>query len=99
MGERARFYRLLRRKTIRQLASECGCSPNTIWRLENGRCVPTLDTLRRVADALDVDWWDLWVNPLPEGPEDVPAIPGPRSSSPGQLSDNAKRRKNKKRGP
>ncbi len=98
MGERARFYRLLRRKTIRQLASECGCSPNTIWRLENGRCVPTLDTLQRVAAALNVDWWDLWVNPLPERPEDAPATPRPRSSSPGRRSDHAKRRK-KKRGP
>ena len=98
MGKRARFYRLLRRKTIRQLASECGRSPNTIWRLENGRAVPTLDTLRRVADALDVDWWDLWVNPLPERPEDAPASSGPRSSSPGRRSDHAKRRK-KKRGP
>ncbi len=73
MGERARFYRLLRRKTIRQLASECGCSPDTIARLENGRYRPTLDTLRRVADALNVGWWDLWVNPLPETPEGVPA--------------------------
>ncbi len=76
MGERSRFYRLMRRKTIRQLASECGCSPDTIWRLENGRSRPTLGTLRRVADALNVGWWDLWVNPLPERPEGVPAPPG-----------------------
>ena len=96
MGERARFYRLLRRKTIRQLASGCGCSPNTIWRLENGRSVPTLNTLQRVADALNVDWWELWVNPLPEWPEDVPVTPRTRSSSPGQRSDNAKRRKKKR---
>jgi transcriptional regulator with XRE-family HTH domain len=71
-GDKVRFYRLIRRKTMRQLAAESGCSLDTIWRFENGRSRPNLSTQNRVAHALGVDWWDLVAEPLPERPEDVP---------------------------
>jgi transcriptional regulator with XRE-family HTH domain len=72
IGEKVRFYRLIRRKTMRQLAAESGCSLDTIWRFENGRSVPRWSTQNRVAHALGVDWWDLAAESLPERLQDVP---------------------------
>ena len=98
MGEKVRFYRLLRRKTIRQLASECGCSPDTIWRLENGRSEPRWRTQRHIAEALGIDWWDLSVNSLPERPEDVsPAPTRPAAAVPAPAADRRPSRAERRR--
>ena len=72
MGERIRFYRLLRRKTMRELAHESGCSLHTIWRTETGRNQPRSETQRRIAGALGVNWWAIRVDPLPKAPEELP---------------------------
>lgn len=74
VAERLRFYRLLRRKTIRDLAEESGCSKDTIWRIENGRGDSRTETLQRLAEALGLEWFDL-LGPAPKRPEDVPPAP------------------------
>lgn len=84
IGEKVRFYRLLERKTMRQLAANSGCSLDTIWRLENGHSNPRYDTMGRVAKALGVSWQDLYVEPLPKKPEQV--------AGRGRRSKNKKRR-------
>jgi transcriptional regulator with XRE-family HTH domain len=98
LAERVRFYRLLRRKTMRELASESGCALDTVWRIENGRGGTRSETQHRLADALGVEWTDL-IGPAPERPEDVPPAPtSPASSSSRRLrSGRSKQRKNKKR--
>lgn len=71
LGERIRFYRLLRRKTMQELADESGCSLHTIWRTESGRNQPRYKTQERIADALEVDLEALDAGPLPQAPEEL----------------------------
>src|SRR5215212_9001011 len=76
MGEKIRFYRLLRRMTMQELADAAGCSLHTIWRAETGRTQPHFKTQQRIAQALGVNWWAISVDPLPETPEEA-ATRGP----------------------
>ncbi len=78
MGERIRFYRLLRRDTMQQLADRAGVSLRTIWRAETGRSRPHYRNQERIAAALGVDVWDISVNPLPSKPEQVSHLVGDR---------------------
>lgn len=71
MGEKIRFYRLLRRMTMQEVADAAGCSLHTIWRAETGRNAPRSDTQKRIARALGVDWWAIYADPLPETPEEA----------------------------
>lgn len=50
------------------LAKRAGISPKTLNNLLNGRHAPQLDVLTKIADALKVELWQLW---LPEFPADV----------------------------
>jgi transcriptional regulator with XRE-family HTH domain len=50
------------------LAKKAGISPKTLNNLLNGRHAPQLDVLTKIADALKVDLWQLW---LPEFPADM----------------------------
>ena len=38
--------------SVRVFSELAGCSPSTLQDIENGRKVPRVDTLRRIADAL-----------------------------------------------
>ncbi len=44
---------------MRQLADKSGLSQPMVSYVERGKCNPTLGTLLRIANALDVDLWRL----------------------------------------
>lgn len=46
--------------TVRELAARVGVQPMTISNAENGRIIPRADTLRKIADELDVTMDELW---------------------------------------
>ena len=46
--------RLLRRKTLAELASQVDCAKSTLSRLERGLCRPMLHTAERLEKALGV---------------------------------------------
>lgn len=50
------------------LAKRADITPKTLSNLFNGRHAPQLDVLARIADALKVELWQLW---LPEFPIDL----------------------------
>lgn len=54
--------------TTAQLSKKAGVAPKTLNNLLNGRHAPQLDVLAKIADALTVDLWQLW---LPEFPADM----------------------------
>ncbi len=65
--------RIARLWSQRELASRAGVSENTIINIETGRRLPRLLTMRRIADALGVDWNDVAefrasVQAIEEGP-------------------------------
>lgn len=49
--------------TTAQLSKKADVAPKTLNNLLNGRHAPQLDVLAKIADALEVDLWQLW---LPE---------------------------------
>jgi len=59
VGERIRALRTARKLTQEQLAYRAGVSVGTIARIERGATRPTLETLERLARALDVSVADL----------------------------------------
>ena len=46
--------------TQRALASSLGVSEQTIGNIISGRVAPSLDTLERIAEALDIEIWQLF---------------------------------------
>lgn len=44
--------RIEARLSIPELASRANCGRNTLWRIETGRTVPRMETVRRIAEAL-----------------------------------------------
>lgn len=63
IGERIRQLRGERGLTLRQLAAQASVSPALISQVERGINDPSLETLRRVAKALDVALFDLFHEP------------------------------------
>lgn len=51
-----------------ELAKKAGIAPKTLNNLLNGRHAPQFDVLDKIAKALKVDLWQLW---LPEFPADA----------------------------
>lgn len=56
------------RLSTAQLAKLADVTPKTLSNLFNGRHAPQLDVLAKIADALGVELWHLW---LPEFPIDL----------------------------
>jgi transcriptional regulator with XRE-family HTH domain len=52
--EKLRVERHVKRMTLRQLASRSGISIKHLCNIENGKSQPSLETLRKIADALGV---------------------------------------------
>ena len=59
LGARIRELRKERNLTQFQLGEMAGSDHNYIYEIENGKKSPTIDTLCRIADALDVRVNDL----------------------------------------
>ena len=55
IGEEVKRWRMRRAMTQIQLAERCGLSPATIVRLERNQREPQPSTIRKLADALDID--------------------------------------------
>ena len=58
-----RLYEMRTKKnlTLRELSSRCGISISSLNQIENGLQSPTLDTLARIATALECKISDLYV--------------------------------------
>lgn len=54
-GDHVKELRGLRKMTQKDLAEKAGVTMSTVWRLESGEVTPTLETLQKIAAALDVD--------------------------------------------
>jgi len=59
IGEEVKRWRMRRAMTQIQLAERCGLSPATIVRLERNQREPQPSTIRKLADALDIDPFEL----------------------------------------
>jgi transcriptional regulator with XRE-family HTH domain len=55
IGEELKRWRMRRAMTQIQLAERCGLSPATIVRIERNQREPQPSTIRKLADALDID--------------------------------------------
>jgi len=55
IGDRLKNLRIRRALTQRELAERAGLSTNALNRLELGKAEPHMSTLRKLAQALDVD--------------------------------------------
>jgi transcriptional regulator with XRE-family HTH domain len=64
IAQRVRRLRIERGLRQEDLAARCDIARPNIVRLERGRHLPTLSTLRRVSAALEVDLPDLLVAPV-----------------------------------
>jgi len=60
LGERIRQLRKVKRLTIVEVAKATGIDQATLSRIENGRMTGTLDSHRRIADALGVRLTELY---------------------------------------
>jgi len=69
VGERLRALRRSRRATLRTVAERSGLSESFLSQVERGRSSASIESLRRMADALGVSMADLFE---PDG------LPGPR---------------------
>ena len=59
IGEKIRAARIKKNLTQKQLGHKCGMADSAIRRYESGRGNPTLDTVGRIAEALDLELRDL----------------------------------------
>lgn len=59
IGEKIKCYRQLKGLTQKQLGKLCGMSDSAIRRYENNRGNPTIETLKRITDALNIRICDL----------------------------------------
>lgn len=66
-GELIRHFRQIRGLTQKQLGEQCGIAEPTIRRYELGKLNPKIQTLQRIADALEISWEQLLENP-PKNP-------------------------------
>lgn len=58
-GEKIKEFRKKRGLTQKQLGDLCGMADSAIRRYENGRANPKIETLRKIADALEVNVTEL----------------------------------------
>ena len=58
-GEKIHALRINKGLTQKQLGDRCGMADSAIRRYESGRGNPTMDTLERIAGALDTNLWGL----------------------------------------
>ena len=58
-GEKIRTVRQLRNMTQKQVGQKCGINEANLRKYESGRQIPKLDTLKRIAEAMDVGVEDL----------------------------------------
>lgn len=67
LGELIRFHRLLNKMTQKDLAEKCGLNESTIRNYELGNRCPDEETLLKITDALQINYYTL-AEPTPENP-------------------------------
>src|SRR6266699_5867153 len=65
VGERLRTIRIVRRRTLREVAEREGLSESFLSQVERGRASASIASLRRIAEGLGISISDLF---QPEGP-------------------------------
>ncbi len=63
---RARELRLERMMSLTATAARAGMSPAALSRIETGQVSPTLPTIERIARAMGVEVYELFIRPAPE---------------------------------
>ena len=53
---KVKFERLKKDLSQEELALNAGLSRNAIWKIETGRVSPTIETLEKIANALEIDF-------------------------------------------
>ena len=61
LGKNVKYHRFNKKYTQEHLAEILGVSPNYIGRLERGQHNPSLDKIEKVAKALDVKPYELFL--------------------------------------
>lgn len=75
IGERLRYERKLRGRSLEWLAGRAGLSRSALSRLELGQQVVNVDELERLASALDMNARDFYPGDVVDDDE-APAAPG-----------------------
>jgi transcriptional regulator with XRE-family HTH domain len=75
-GARIRHARLTKGMRQQALADLAGCSKSMLSKIEADRVVPSLPSLQRIAQALEIDLAGLFAGPVAEG--DIVSRPGTR---------------------
>ena len=78
IGEHIRRLRLKRHVSVRAFAAQTGFSPSFISQLENGQVSPSLGSLQKIAEALDVTLGEFFAAAASEAEEDMVVRPADR---------------------
>lgn len=54
IGEKLKYLRMERDLSIREMSTICGVAVNTLSLIENGKSVPTINTLQNIANSLRI---------------------------------------------
>ncbi len=54
LGKKLKYLRLKKNLTQKKLAEEIGCTPAYICQLESGKTEPSISTLKKIANTLDI---------------------------------------------
>lgn len=67
IGAKIKEIRTKKGMTQKQVADLCGMADSAIRKYESGKQTPKLDTLQKIANALDCDFWELCgaINTIP----------------------------------
>lgn len=74
VGERIREERMLRGRSVRQLARDVGVSASLISQIENGRSRPSVSTLYAIAQALGISIEDVFDTAVEAAPASAPPV-------------------------
>lgn len=61
LGKRIKEFRKAKNLTQEQLAEKIGIGTNNISYFETGRYTPTLETMKKLADALDTEIYEFYI--------------------------------------
>ena len=56
---KVKFERIKKGFSQEELAFKAGVNKNTVWKIETGKASPTVETLAKIAQALEIDFSEL----------------------------------------
>lgn len=75
VGDNLKRLREQRQLSIRELAAAARVAPSLVSRIEAGKTSPTVMSLQRILNALDVSFHEFFADPGPEDPSDQIVFP------------------------